>query len=266
MRKYDFVALLNVKNCNPNGDPLNEGKPRTNLEGYGEISAECIKRKLRNRLQDMGESIFVQSQDRCDDGYDSLHARAADVLKNEFKDGAADKITAAACEKWIDVRLFGNLFAYSGSKISVGIRSAVTIEHTTSTDVVEIKDIQITKSVNGKSTKNGKRASDTMGMKSIVGDAVYVLRGSINPIRAEKNHVTEKDIALFKKALCSLFENDESCARPAGSMDVKQVYWFTQDETDYISSAKIFNLVDIDRNGNVTLKEIPQSVTLEELV
>ena len=49
MRKYDFVALLNVKNCNPNGDPLNEGKPRTNLEGYGEISAECIKRKLRNR-------------------------------------------------------------------------------------------------------------------------------------------------------------------------------------------------------------------------
>ena len=164
------------------------------------------------------------------------------------------------------MRLFGNLFAYSGSKISVGIRSAVTIEHTTSTDVVEIKDIQITKSVNGKSTKNGKRASDTMGMKSIVGDAVYVLRGSINPIRAEKNHVTEKDIALFKKALCSLFENDESCARPAGSMDVKQVYWFTQDETDYISSAKIFNLVDIDRNGNVTLKEIPQSVTLEELV
>ena len=214
----------------------------------------------------MGESIFVQSQDRCDDGYDSLHARAADVLKNEFKDGAVDKITAAACEKWIDVRLFGNLFAYSGSKISVGIRSAVTIEHTISTDVVEIKDIQITKSVNGESTKNGKRASDTMGMKSIVGDAVYVLRGSINPIRAEKNHVTEKDIALFKKALCSLFENDESCARPAGSMDVKQVYWFTQDETDYISTAKIFNLMDIDRNGNVTLKEIPQSVTLEELV
>ena len=89
MRKYDFVALLNVKNCNPNGDPLNEGKPRTNLEGYGEISAECIKRKLRNRLQDMGESIFVQSQDRCDDGYDSLHARAADVLKNEFNVNSA---------------------------------------------------------------------------------------------------------------------------------------------------------------------------------
>lgn len=105
-----------------------------------------------------------------------------------------------------------------------------------------------------------------MGMKSIVGDAVYVLRGSINPIRAEKNHVTEKDIALFKKALCSLFENDESCARPAGSMDVKQVYWFSQDETNYISTAKVFDLVDIDTDGNAALKKIPESVSLEELI
>ena len=265
MKKYDFIALLAVKNCNPNGDPLNEGKPRTNLEGYGEITAECIKRKLRNRFQDMGESIFVQSEDRCEDGYDSLHSRATDILKDEFQSGDPKKIADSACKEWLDVRLFGSLFAFSGSKISVGIRSAVTIEHITSTNVVEIKDIQITKSVNGES-KGGKRASDTMGMKSIVSDAVYVMRGSINPIRAEKNHVTEDDVNIFKKALCTVFENDESCARPAGSMDVKQVYWFSQDETNYISTAKIFDLVDIDVDGNATLKEIPESVSFEELI
>lgn len=40
------------------------------------ISDVCIKRKIRNRLQDMGEEIFVQQDDRIDDGYRSLKARA----------------------------------------------------------------------------------------------------------------------------------------------------------------------------------------------
>ena len=49
-------------------------------------------------------------------------------------------------------------------------------------------------------------------------------------------------------------------------MDVKQVYWFSQDETNYISTAKVFDLVDIDTDGNAALKKIPESVSLEELI
>ena len=45
-------------------------------DGYGEISDVCIKRKIRNRLQDMGEAIFVQSDERADDGCKSLADRA----------------------------------------------------------------------------------------------------------------------------------------------------------------------------------------------
>ena len=73
--KIDFVALITVTNANPNGDPLNGNRPRTTYTGNGEISDVCIKRKIRNRLQDMGESIFVQSDERCDDGYGSLRGR-----------------------------------------------------------------------------------------------------------------------------------------------------------------------------------------------
>jgi CRISPR-associated protein Csd2 len=53
--KIDFAALIMVNNANPNGDPLNGNRPRETNEGYGEISDVCIKRKIRNRLQDMGE-------------------------------------------------------------------------------------------------------------------------------------------------------------------------------------------------------------------
>ena len=58
--KIDFEAIIEVKNANPNGDPLNGNMPRTTYDGLGEISDVCIKRKIRNRLMDMGENIFVQ--------------------------------------------------------------------------------------------------------------------------------------------------------------------------------------------------------------
>ena len=72
MNKIDFVALIAVDRANANGDPLNGNRPRTDYNGFGEMSDVCIKRKLRNRMQDLGHSIFVQSEDRCDDGFGSL--------------------------------------------------------------------------------------------------------------------------------------------------------------------------------------------------
>ena len=73
--KIDFVVLMTVNKANPNGDPNAENTPREDFDGYGEISDVCIKRKIRNRLQDMGEEIFVQSDDRCTDGFKSLSDR-----------------------------------------------------------------------------------------------------------------------------------------------------------------------------------------------
>lgn len=74
--KIDFTLFIAAKDANPNGDPLNGNRPRTNIDGYGEISDVCIKRKIRNRLQDLGQKIFVQSDDRSDDGCTSLKERA----------------------------------------------------------------------------------------------------------------------------------------------------------------------------------------------
>ena len=75
--KIDFVALVSVTKANSNGDPLNGNRPRTDYNGYGEISDVCVKRKIRNRMQDLGNAIFVQSEDRCDDGCGSLSERAS---------------------------------------------------------------------------------------------------------------------------------------------------------------------------------------------
>ena len=55
--KIDFAVVFTVKNANPNGDPLNGNRPRETYDGLGEISDVCIKRKIRNRLQDMQCSV-----------------------------------------------------------------------------------------------------------------------------------------------------------------------------------------------------------------
>ena len=34
--KIDFTLFISVKNANPNGDPLNGNRPRTDIDGYGD--------------------------------------------------------------------------------------------------------------------------------------------------------------------------------------------------------------------------------------
>jgi CRISPR-associated protein Csd2 len=81
--KIDFALVVRVKNANPNGDPLNGNRPRTDYGGFGEITDVCLKRKLRDRLVEAGQSIFVQSDDRKIDGEPSLRARAeSEAVKN----------------------------------------------------------------------------------------------------------------------------------------------------------------------------------------
>ena len=187
--KIDFVALISVDRANANGDPLNGNRPRTDYEGYGEMSDVCIKRKLRNRMQDMGQKVFVQSEDRCDDGFGSLSERASAAMK-----GVKDRVVYAqrACETWMDVRTFGQVFAFKSNEksgVSVGVRGPVSIHQAVSILPVEIESLQITKSVNGE--PNEKRASDTMGMKHFVRFGLYEIKGSINVQLAEKTGFTE---------------------------------------------------------------------------
>ncbi len=248
--KIDFVAIITCKNANPNGDPLNGNMPRKTYKGYGEISDVCIKRKIRNRLLDMGEAIFVQSDDKNVDGYASLRERAEsnEALKLAEKAKNKEKYAKAACDVWIDVRSFGQVFAFKGEKgegVSVGVRGPVSIQSAFSVETVDITSTQITKSVNSE-TKD-KKGSDTMGMKHRVDFGVYLLKGSINVQLAELTGFTEEDAEKIKEALRTLFVNDSSSARPEGSMTVEKLYWFRHNsKIGQYSAAKVHNSVTVE--------------------
>lgn len=265
--KIDFAVIMAVEHANPNGDPLNGNRPRQTYERLGEISDVCQKRKLRNRLLDMGASIFVQADDKRKDDFRSLNDRF-DAAEKENKGQDVRKWT---CEKWLDVRLFGQLFAFKkkdlkkkddGSEdtgaVSIGIRGPVTIQSAYSLDEVIVDSTQITKSVNLETDKKNpdKRGADTMGMKHRVIKGVYVAYGSINTQLASLTGVTDEDVALFLKALRSIFENDSSSARPEGTMEVLKVVWWKHNcAMGQYSSAKVHRALKSNLNLDGTFDE-----------
>ncbi|MFV0413792.1 MAG: type I-C CRISPR-associated protein Cas7/Csd2, partial [Oscillospiraceae bacterium] len=253
-----------------NGDPLNGNRPRTDYNGLGEISDVCLKRKIRNRMQDMGHDIFVQSDDRTTDEFTSL-SRRADATLGKIKE--KEEYARTACEKWLDVRSFGQVFAFKPGKgkedsgVSVSVRGPVSIHQATSLSPVEIDSMQITKSVSNEPGE--KRGSDTMGTKHLVRFGLYKIKGSINVQLAQKTGFTGADAETIKECLRSLFENDASAARPDGSMEVITLYWWQHNSAaGQYSSAKVHRLLSATlKDGvaapagiedyNISLGELP---------
>lgn len=279
-KKIDFAVIMSVKNANPNGDPLNGNRPRTDYEGLGEITDVCLKRKVRDRMmeryvdlkkqgKEKGQGVFVQSDDRKYDGFKALKARAESALG---KDLGSSKTVEKSCETWIDVRAFGQLFAFKSDKkgkkkedaesegdtgVSIGIRGPVTIQSAFSIEPVSVSSTQITKSVNAEETKDGKRSSDTMGMKHRVDSGIYVAYGSMNPQLAERTGFSDDDAVVIKSILPRLFENDASSARPEGSMAVQKVIWWEHNcKAGQYSSAKVHKTLTVKADGNYSLGKL----------
>lgn len=195
----------------------------------------------------MGENIFVQSDERSDDGCKSLADRAKknEVMQKALKDKDKDAYAEEACRTWIDVRAFGQVFAFKDNNVSVGVRGPVSVHSAFSVLPVSIDSMQITKSVNSETKE--KKSSDTMGMKHKVYSALYIVKGSINHQLAEKTGFSDEDAEKIKEALRTLFVNDSSSARPDGSMEVCKVYWWKHNcPMGQYSSAKVHKLIKVE--------------------
>ncbi|WP_243650311.1 type I-C CRISPR-associated protein Cas7/Csd2 [Uruburuella suis] len=274
-----------MKNANPNGDPLNGNRPRADFSGIGEMTDVCLKRKIRDRLQENGEMIFVQANERKDDGMVSLknrydgfikhleeknNSQTTDLLGDEVetkskkktskKDVKKDEIAKSACENWFDVRSFGQVFAFSGKDedgVSIAVRGPVTLHSAYSIEPINITSTQITKSVNGDGDSDVKKSSDTMGMKHRVDSGVYVAYGAMSPQLAERTGFSDADAEKIKTVLTQLFEGDASSARPEGSMQVLKLIWWEHNcKSGQYSSAKVHGSLKVNADGSYVLSQL----------
>jgi len=99
-RRHEILFLYDVSMANPNGDPLDENRPRYDEEtGRVFVRDARIKRTIRDTLAEMGYHVFI-IEERKDNG---------ELKTKEEKVGNLDR--DRIIDTYIDIRLFGGTFA-----------------------------------------------------------------------------------------------------------------------------------------------------------
>lgn len=277
MNRYDFMALVTVDGANPNGDPLGGNIPRTDSMGFGEMSDVCIKHKLRVALA-MASNGEVDADGNCDDillncaDYgDKETVTIAERLKDiPTKNRSVSEIATDLCKRFRDVRLFGFLWAAKGGEggkgVSVGITGPASIQYAKSVAPIAPVSTQIVKSM----SMDGSR-SDTIGTKHRVDRSAYVIKGSVSPYLGEKSCLNQADVDALKETLTNMFTYDASAARPAGSMEVVEIYWFNAgSKSGRLSTASTLRTVDVKPSdeypfykAETNFDKLPDNVVVE---
>ena len=246
--RVDFVLVFSVDNANPNGDPGYDNRPRMDAyTGHGFITDVCLKRKIRNRVEMIKELA---------DGYD-IWVRSGTYLRDTVDKYGGDK--DKLCKQFFDIRAFGGVLTSDSesegeegqaeatekktkvekskkgkSKVSQ-IRGPVSIQYAKSVAPIVVEDDEITRVCPTKFDPKKPDKQTEMGRKKRVPFAVYVAKGSVSARLAEGEKGTgfsDPDLQLLKDAMKTLFLNDESTARPIGSMIMQKGVFFTHKDKD----------------------------------
>jgi len=246
--RVDFVLVFSVDNANPNGDPGYDNRPRMDAyTGHGFITDVCLKRKIRNRIEMMKE---------LKDGYD-IWVRSGTYLRDTVEKYGGDKVRL--CKQFFDIRAFGGVLTgdsesegeesqtettqkktkikkgeKSKSKVSQ-IRGPVSIQYAKSVTPIVVEDDEITRVCPTKFDPKKPDKQTEMGRKKRVPFSVYLAKGSVSARLAEGEKGTgfsNEDLQLLKDAMKTLFLNDESTARPIGSMIMQKGVFFTHKDKD----------------------------------
>jgi len=246
--RVDFILVFSVDNANPNGDPGYDNRPRMDAyTGHGFVTDVCLKRKIRNR---------VEMIKKLADGYD-IWVRSGTYLRDTVDKYGGDK--DKLCKQFFDIRAFGGVLTSdsesegeedqvettekktkkgkserSKSKVSQ-IRGPVSIQYAKSVTPIVVEDDEITRVCPTKFDPKKPDKQTEMGRKKRVPFAVYVAKGSVSARLAEGDKGTgfsDEDLKLLKDATKTLFLNDESTARPIGSMIMQKGVFFAHKSKD----------------------------------
>lgn len=279
--RYEFVAVFDVENGNPNGDPDAGNMPRVDPEtSLGIITDVCLKRKIRNFVEiykegEAGYNILIKSDKSLNtkftEAYDELNLAKGQKGKNVNDVKAAREYM---CENYFDVRTFGAVMSTGSDPCGI-VRGPVQINFARSIDPVYTQDISITRQA--RTTEDRMETGETeMGRKNIIPYGLYRVEGYVSAMLAQKTTgFSEDDLGLLWNALINMFEHDRSAAR--GKMCMRKLYVFKHENVFGNAPAHVlFDKIMIEKKPEIetprkfgdyviTVDEnMPEGVTLEE--
>jgi CRISPR-associated protein Csd2 len=226
-QRYDVVYLFEITDGNPNGDPDAGNLPRIDPEtGQGLVTDVCLKRKIRNYVglthgEQAPYEIYVKEKAVLNQQHERAYvAEKVDPKKRatKGKDKAEEdrRLTRWMCQNFFDIRAFG---AVMTTEVNCGqVRGPIQFGIARSLNPVVTQEHAVTRCAVTTEREAQAQEGDnrTMGRKFTVPYALYRVHGYVNANLAGGPNGTgfsEDDLALFKRALDQMFENDRSAAR-----------------------------------------------------
>lgn len=253
--RYDFVVLFDVTNGNPNGDPDAGNMPRVDPEtGLGLVTDVCLKRKIRNYVEDAKEDaegyrIYVKDSVplETNDKEALKYCDAEKVAEAKKKDpDLGKKVRDFMCSNYYDIRTFGAVMTtFVKASLNCGqVRGPVQFGFARSIEPIVPQEVTITRCAIT-TEKDAAKKNTEIGRKYIVPYALYQAEGYVSANLARKvTGFSEEDLALLWQAIINMFENDHSAAR--GNMAVRELIVFEHDsELGNTPSYKLFERVHV---------------------
>jgi CRISPR-associated protein Csh2 len=206
--RSEILFLYDVTNANPNGDPVDENKPRIDEEtGKNIVTDVRLKRTIRDYLKDFkGKEIFVREISDDEGNIQDAKQRAEDFLgkgieKSKIKLGEMKQlIDDNILRDCIDVRLFGITLPIEKSakeKSSVTHTGAVQFKMGTSLHRVNLQYIKGT----GAFASGKGMEQKTFREEYFVSYSLIAFWGVANENAAKETKLTEDDMSLLMDGL-----------------------------------------------------------------
>ena len=186
--RSEIVFLYDVKDSNPNGDPLDENKPRIDEETMLNLVTDVrLKRTIRDYLHDfLNEEIFILGMKKDDGKLKTKEERMTDLKINSADD---------LINNCIDIRLFGATAAVK--KKTITFTGPIQFKIGRSLHKVQLKFIKgTTVYPSGKGKDQGTFTEMYVLPYSLIG-----FYGVINENAAKHTKLTNSDVELLMDAL-----------------------------------------------------------------
>ena len=195
-KRTEILFLYETENANPNGDPLNENRPRFDTEENKVLVSDVrLKRTIRDFLFEYkgyngsdGKDIFVRETHYSDGDktYISSGKRRAELFKE-----SKDKVL----ETCIDVRLFGGILPIK--KDTFTFTGPVQFQMGKSLHQTEI----ITEQGTGAFASSEKKTQTTFRTEYKIPYAIIGFNGIVNEKAAQYTQMTENDQELLMEGI-----------------------------------------------------------------
>lgn len=209
MNRSELLFLYDINDANPNGDPLDENKPRIDEETETNFVTDVrLKRTIRDYLKEFAdEEIFVREKSSdSGEGLQDAKTRALDYLpENDYKtfDEAKNILKDNILSNCIDARLFGGTvpleikIGKKNHKGSITLTGPVQFRMGRSLHKVDLKYI---KGTGAFASQDGK-TQKTFREEYILPYSLIAFYGVINENAASSTNMTEDDIDKLLDAM-----------------------------------------------------------------